>query len=62
MKTLIVLLGVGVMLGLAGCAGEPTTTATTTTRQTTTLAPTVTPAQQTTTQQALGGAGYGGRH
>ena len=60
MKMLIVLLGVAMMLDLAGCAGEPTTT-TTTTRQTTTLAPTVTPTQQTTTQQAMG-AGYGGRH
>lgn len=62
MKTLIVLLGVGPMLGLAGCAGQPTTTTTTTTRETTTLAPTVTPAQQTTAQQAMSGAGYGGRH
>ena len=61
MKTLFVLLGV-VMLGLPGCAGEPNRTTTTTTRQTTTLAPTVTPTQQTTTQQAMGGAGYGGRH
>jgi hypothetical protein len=61
MKTLIFLLGVGVPLGLAGCAGEPTTTTTTTTRETTTLAPTVTPTQQTTTQQAMGG-GYGGHH
>ena len=62
MKTLIVFSGVGVMLGLVGCAGEPTTTKTTTTHQTNTLAPTLTPTQQTTTQQAMGGAGYGDRH
>ena len=52
MKTLILLLGVAVMLGLAACAGEPTTT--TTTHETTTVAhPTAT--QQTTTTRSTGG-------
>lgn len=61
MKTRRFLIVVTVILGLAGCAGESTTTKTAR-RETTMLAPTVTPTQQTTTQQAMNGAGYGGRH
>jgi ABC-type glycerol-3-phosphate transport system substrate-binding protein len=57
MKTIILLLGVAVMLGLAACAEEPTTT--TTTHETTTVAHPAT-TQQTTTTRSSGGYEFGG--
>ena len=49
MKTLILLLGVAGLLGLASCASEPATTTTTTTHETTTVAQPTTTQQTTTT-------------